>query len=646
MSFRTFILTICLSICLGLVSSSTAAQSLTHAWSHSFGDASEQFGTSVATDGTGNVYMTGLFLGTVDFGGGPLTSVGDYDLFVAKFDAAGNHLWSQRFGDPSAQYAYAVTTDGSDNVIVTGVFVGTVDFGGGGLTCAGDFDIFVAKFDAAGNHIWSRSFGDTDFDFGWSVATDGSDNVYLSGYFYGTVDFGGGVLTSAGYSDIFVAKFDAAGVHLWSQRFGNYSFQSDASVATDGSDNVIVGGSFASSIDFGGGPLVSAGQQNIYVVKFNSAGDHVWSQSFGDTESQIAHAVVTDGSDSILVTGFNSGVVDFGGGPIATAGTSDIFIVKLDAAGSHDWSQGFGDESVQFGQDLTVDGSGNVTVTGRFQDTVDFGGGPLTSAGSDDIFVARFDAAGIHLWSERFGDASSQEGCGITTDASGNVFSTGHFKGSVDFGGGPLTSTGSADIDIYVVKFNAAGPVPTLLQAFDAGYRSGEVKLAWRLTEIGREAEFIVLRSDAGRPFVELYTTHAEIRGLNGSVTDRTVEPGNSYRYRVDVSDEDWRHTLFVTSEIVVPATALSLGTGEPNPFNPQTSIDYTVPESAPVRLAIYDAGGRLVRMLVDGVVPPGAGSVMWNGRDDHGSAVSSGVYFVRLTSGKQVRTSKVVLLK
>jgi len=110
------------------------------------------------------VVITGYIWGTVDFGGGPLTSAGGFDIFIAKFDTNGQHLWSQCFGDGSNQDAYGIAIDGSGNVIVTGWFQGTVDFGGGALTSAGLDDIFVAKFDPNGNHVWSQSFGDASDD--------------------------------------------------------------------------------------------------------------------------------------------------------------------------------------------------------------------------------------------------------------------------------------------------------------------------------------------------------------------------------------------------------------------------------------------------------------------------------------------------
>src|SRR5262249_44202794 len=147
--------------------------------------------------------------------------------FVAKYDSNGTYRWSKRFGS-NFNVVYSMAVDGSGNVVVAGEFLGTVDFGGGGLTSMG-YDLFVAKYGADGTHLWSKRFGSSDEDLATSVAVDGSSDVIVKGRFTGSVDFGGGPLTSPQYGGGFVAKYDASGTHLWSKQIGSYS----GSVAVD-----------------------------------------------------------------------------------------------------------------------------------------------------------------------------------------------------------------------------------------------------------------------------------------------------------------------------------------------------------------------------------------------------------------------------
>ncbi len=427
----------------------TPSCTVDHLWSKRFGDMSDQSGPRVATDASGNIVIVGNFFGTIDLGGGPLTSAAGA-VFVAKLDPAGNHIWSKRFGDTNSVYARSVATDAAGNVVITGHFDGAFDFGGGPLTSAGGSDVFVAKFDPAGNHLWSKRFGDPTSQGGYSVATDAAGNVVVMGNFFGTIDLGSGLLTSAGSSDVFVAKFDPAGNPVWSQRFGGANDQSGESVATDAAGNAVVTGAFTGIADFGGGPLTGMGDDDIFVAKLDATGNHLWSKRFGDADYQVAKSVATDAAGNVVLGGYFFGAVDLGGGLLTSAGGADVFVAKLDPAGNHVSSKRFGDTSNQLGQSVAVDTAGHVVITGGFDGTVDFGGGALTSAGDQDVFVAKFDPAANLVWSQRFGGGNSQHGLSLATDAAANVVMAGYFYGSVDFGGGALTSQGG--YDVFVAK--------------------------------------------------------------------------------------------------------------------------------------------------------------------------------------------------
>lgn len=454
------VLTLLALVAFLLPASSSRASVPLHLWSERFGDLNLQRVQAVAVDASGNIFITGHFNGPISLGGGTLFGNGGYDIFLAKYNSDGNHLWSQSFGGAGIDEGLGLAVDSGGNVIMTGHIFNTVDLGGGNLAAQGD-DIFLAKYSANGSHVWSQFFGDTQTDYGYSVAVDDSDNIFLTGRFNGTVNFGGGDLTGPANDDIFLAKFNANGVHQWSQQFGYLSNDRGYGVAADASGNVFLAGAFFGPVDFGGGPL-GGGSLNIVLAKFNGSGTHLWSKSFGSTGDDEGRSVCVDASGNVFLTGLFVTSADFGGGAFTSAGGDDAFLAKFDAGGTHLWSRAFGSTGDDQGNAVAADSSGNVFVTGQFEGNADFGGGAVLSAGGFDIFLAKFDGSGGHRFSLGFGDTGDDYGNAVVVDGDDNTVMSGSFMGTVDFGGGDLTSAGIDDI--FLAKFSGL-PVDPLITA-------------------------------------------------------------------------------------------------------------------------------------------------------------------------------------
>ncbi|MDQ4120650.1 MAG: SBBP repeat-containing protein [Acidobacteriota bacterium] len=403
----------------------------TYLWSKRFGSTNYDAGYSIATDSNGDVFVVGEFFETVDFGGGGLLSAGSTDIFVAKYSGAtGAHIWSKRFGGTLSDGANSIAVDGSGNIVLTGYFRDTVDFGGVPLTSSGSFDVFLLKLSGTnGNHVWSKRFGGTSSDGVLDVAVDVAGDVVITGDFIGNADFGGLILQSAGGGDIFVAKYSGSnGSHLWSKRFGGTSTDSGQGISTDSNGNVFVTGFFNSStIDFGGGSLTNAGGNDGYLAKLSASnGNHLWSKRFGGTGHEFGRKVAVDSNNNVLLIGnFTSSTIDFGGGAltnVSTQGYPDIYVVKYNSTGVHQWSKAFGGSSFDAGRDIKVDGSGNPVITGYFYEAANFGGATLNSAGNEDIFVAKYAGNnGTHLWSRRFGSSSSEEPQGLALSSQAEI---------------------------------------------------------------------------------------------------------------------------------------------------------------------------------------------------------------------------------
>ena len=160
----------------------------------------------VAVDSANNVVITGSYSGSEDFGAGMLASYGGYDMFLARFSSTGSHLWSKVFGSANDDFGHGLALDSNGNILVTGSFVSSINFGAGAITGKGGYDVFVAKFTSAGANVWSKDFGNTNIDEGRSIAVDASGNAVVTGRFFISVDFGNGIPLSDGQCDMFLLK--------------------------------------------------------------------------------------------------------------------------------------------------------------------------------------------------------------------------------------------------------------------------------------------------------------------------------------------------------------------------------------------------------------------------------------------------------
>ena len=413
-------------------------------WARRFGGTSNDGGLAVATDASGNLLVAGYFAGTVAFGGSSLTSAGGSDVFVAKYTAAGAHLWSKRFGGASDDMVRGIVVDASGDVVLTGEFNGSASFGGTALASEGLRDVFLVGLRGMdGGHRWSKRLGSTGDDAGFGLAIDATGDVVVTGTYQRTVDFGGGARSTAYDSaDVFVAKYTSAGQHVWSRGIWGSSTEHGLAVAIDAAGDVAVTGQFTGKIDFGGGQLTTAGLADIFLAKLSGEdGAHVWSKRFGTTNDDVGKAVAFDASGGVYLTGYSRSTLNLGGGALDQAG---IFLAKLSAAGQHQWSRGFG--GMQEGRGVAVDSDGRIVVTGLFSGTAVFGGTALQANGTaNDVFVAKFTPAGGHVWSQRVGSTSGDYGSSIAIGSGDAIVVAGGQSGSGTYGGTTLTSGGGYD---------------------------------------------------------------------------------------------------------------------------------------------------------------------------------------------------------
>ncbi len=300
--------------------------------------------------------------------------------------------------------------------------------------------------------------------YGSSTAVDAAGNTYVTGSFDGTATFGATTLTSAGGSDIFVAKRTPTGAWQWAARAGGSEGDFGSSVTVDGSGSVVVTGGFDSpNITFGTTTLTnnSGFSRDLFVAKLTPTGAWQWATRAGGSEFDESVGVAVDGNGGVVVTGnFISPTIAFGTITLtnANAGVSDLFVAKLTPMGVWQWATRSGCSVSGLSVGVAVDGSGGVVVTGGFASpTITFGTITLTNAnaGVSDIFVAKLTPMGAWQWATRAGGIESERSVGVAVDGTGSVVVTGSFGLAITFGAITLTSAGEGDI--FVAKLTPTG---------------------------------------------------------------------------------------------------------------------------------------------------------------------------------------------
>ncbi len=470
-------------------------------WAHKAGGTNSDMGYSTTKDPSGNIITSGSFSSSnVDFDPGPgvftLSTSGDYDIFVSKFTSTGQFIWAFKVGGALRDESYNVGTDASGNIFITGYFRGSnVDFDPGAgvflLSSHGDSggdpgfggDIYVAKYNAAGQFLWAINIGGTDlYDSSNILDVDPGGNVYFGGYFNGNIDFDAGPGTAMrdwNTGRIFVAKYNSAGQFVWAFNFSTAG-NVDANVyglKWGPSGNIYITGFYqGTNIDFDPGPgtslLSSNGNFEFYVAKYNDNGQFQWAKSAGGSGLDVARALVLDNAENVYVVGdYRSSSMDFdlssAGGQITNAGSADAFFVKYNSAGQNIFAYGFGGTNDDYGLGVTVDNT-HAYIGGAFSGTnVDFdptaSSSTLNSNGGTDIYYSKYLLSGEFVCAFNIGGSGNDQCRSLVSTGFNKINAAGFFQNTnIDFdpstGTTLLSSAGSHDS--YVADYTWPTPTP------------------------------------------------------------------------------------------------------------------------------------------------------------------------------------------
>ena len=438
--------------------------------------------SSVVTDVSGNVYITGTFQdSTITFGSNIFTNHSYLpDSYIVKYNSSGAILWAHSFGGSRQDIANSLTTDLAGNIYVTGSFDSrTLFFGTDSLINSGNFptsDIFIAKYSSSGTLLWAKSAGGARGDVSYSLSIDNSNNLYVTGYFWSpTIVFGTDTLTNSdpsGGADMFLAKYSSAGTVVWAKRADGNNAANLTFLSTDVNGNIYITGDFNdSSIVFGTTTLTNTGNNidsmDIFIVKYSPTGTVLWAKSVGTVNNEFVHSISTDVSGNVYLAGsFDGPIIVFGADTLRnTSGIEgNMFVVKYSTTGSVllvktaiAINSSIGSNQ-NIAYSIKTDNLSNVYVAGSFLfQTLVFGTDTLLfpTGGSDALFIIKFDSTLNVICSSAL-TSGGNSNTNVTSDNFGNAYVTGVFQGiSFIVGVDSLVEVGNPNV--FVAKFNCSG---------------------------------------------------------------------------------------------------------------------------------------------------------------------------------------------
>ncbi|MFY0674010.1 MAG: T9SS type A sorting domain-containing protein [Bacteroidia bacterium] len=492
------------------------SQDLQHIWSHTFGDGEgeDDWVESMCTDTDGNIYAGGALEGLIDFDPSKsksklMVGQGRPDAYVAKYDSLGKLYWAIKLESESNIKINEIALDHSNNILVAGYFTNRLDFDPSENTSyaysgtSNNASGFVAKYSNNGKFIWGINIGGNSVDNATCLAISANNSIVVAGGYSDTVDFdlGAGVNQQIAPSgqDIFVAKYDSLGKHLWAFSINASVSDYAQEVEVDKKGDIIVAGTFSNTADFDPSSntqnLTRAGRNDVFLAKYSSAGNYIWAKAIGGTGNEYAHGLEISNGRMIYLTGTFESTVDFDPSSSTTSKTSngrgDVFLAKYDTNGDFEWVSTFGSSNNEVINDIELDKTGNAYLTGYIISTTDFdpssSSANLTPVGSGDVYVAKYDSSGNYEWAKRMGNTNFDTGTALALDSFNHIWAGGYFAGTVDFDPGSQTQ-------------NLSTPDSRNFSSYFGRYHqnTGNYKTAWSLIDrLGGNDEILGMAHDS-----------------------------------------------------------------------------------------------------------------------------------------------------
>jgi hypothetical protein len=456
-----------------LLSNIAFSQAPQWSWAKSFADQGEAEANSIESDSSGFIYIAGSYTNWIGIDNMLLSSAGGSDIFLAKLDANGQVIWAKTAGGSGDDNGISLALDSKGNVYLLSSFNGVCFFDSLNLVSNGETDLSLTKYDNDGALIWAKSWGSIYPEFPKRIKIDSKDQLYITGAFaadgaspptYGTILFDNHLLTSNGQADVFIAKLDSLGNSIWADNGGGKFSDGGIDLDFDSQGNVYMCGYFtaSSNVYFDTVHLLPkiGPFQDMFVVKYDSNGHAVWANGAGGNFPTYGSTVIVDNSDNIYVAGgsFQSTYVTFGS---VTLADDNSFVAKYGGTGTLLWAKNIGFHNNDGIGTMTLDSLSNIYIGGSFNGAAVFGSDTISGAGSDDLFISKYDSILNHVWTQHAG-GSGIEGCySMVMHNNVDIIATGFITSTPAFFGSQQLSS-AIQRDVFVARLSPAMGVDIL----------------------------------------------------------------------------------------------------------------------------------------------------------------------------------------
>lgn len=392
---------------------------------------------------------------------------------VAYAQTPTSYRFANSLGTTTTEMGNGVCTDSDDNVIMVGYFKNTITTGAGNITSNGAKDAFVAKYDSAGTLLWLKNIGGAGDDEAYSVVCDDQDNIYVGGGFFSTSITDNSItVTNNGGQDMFLAKLSPSGTTLGIKAAGGVENDYIADMEMISATELIVTGVYRVSVNFGNSvTLTGYGQNDIFLLRIDNAGTAVWAKRAGSNAGDLSRGVSVDRFGNILLTGEFSGTCNFGGVSLTSTGQYDVYAAKYTNSGNLKWVKRGGGSSFDYSFAVDSDINGNVFTTGYYTSpNMTFGATTLSNSGAWDMFVTKYDSVGTLVWAKKFASNQYDYSQALVVDDAGSVIIAGGYGNDISFGSVPLTNTNANIENMFVAKLDNNGNGVWAVKASTADY--------------------------------------------------------------------------------------------------------------------------------------------------------------------------------